>query len=89
MSEGVPATPWLRRVWMFLLIVQSLLLVNAVYAIARGIPDTYPNQHTRLAVHASFGICLAVTYLARRPVVQFAAMTLGVCALVWTIALIN
>ncbi len=88
-ATASPSTPWLRRFWWFLLAVQISLLINAVQALLRGVPDAYPNQHLRLAANACTGICLGVSFLVRRPAIQYAAIGLGAASVVCTLALLS
>jgi hypothetical protein len=56
------------------LLGQSVLLAFSVADLVLGTPDTYLNQHARLAANAGTGICIALSFLVLRLQWRFVAL---------------
>ncbi len=87
MRDASTLDRWLQRVWIFLLVSQTILLASAITNIVRGTPDHFTNQHERLAAAALTGMGLALGYLVSRMWLKFVALAVAVAALVWNVSL--
>lgn len=85
----LPPHRWRTILWLLLAIGNVALLAYALLQLQRGTPDTYLNQHARLAASATAGLGLALVFVLRRPALQLTAMAGTIAAIVWQISLLS